>query len=222
MSLEPNLPNSVIENTPNLFKTRTPLITSRFWKAGRFLLLRILRTDSHTSILTSLRPCRPSFQSPTLTSIIWSWLVAGGTLGVFLKLSAIFTSTLRDDPGEWDLEAKKDLNLPDPLPRGEREGGNPALRLISWSVLNIISWSTLKIISWSAFKLSSWSTFKLLSCRLLVFKLYRIHWPFKASNCSGRPQRRKMTIKRRDTGSLAWTCPWPYSTWRTGLNAPVT
>ncbi len=29
---------------------------------------------------------------------------------IFLKLSAIFTSTLRDDQGEWDLELKKGLN----------------------------------------------------------------------------------------------------------------
>ncbi len=133
-------------------------------------------------------------------------------------------------------------SLPEQLPRGEREGGNPALRLISWSVLNIISWSTLKIISWSALKLisysalkfisysalkliswselkliscsapklSSWSTFKLLSCCILVLKLYCSTLPFKASDCSERPQRRKMMIKRRDTGSLAWTCPWTF------------
>ncbi len=30
---------------------------------------------------------------------------------ILMRLSEIFTSTLRDDPGEWDLEAKKGLSL---------------------------------------------------------------------------------------------------------------
>ncbi len=196
VSLEPNLPNSVIENTPHLFKKRTPLVTSRLWRAGRFLLLRILRTGSHTSILTSLRPHSPSFQSPTLTSIIWSWLIGGREPWVIsMRLLAIFPSTSgMTQAGSGSHEGPQ--SLPDQLPRCEREGGNPALRLISWSTLKLISWSAFKLSSWSAFKLSSWSTFKLLSCSVrhpLTLQGLQLQWKATTAKNDDKKERYRLT-----------------------------
>ncbi len=238
MSLEPNLPDFVKEDTPNLFKTRTPLVTWRLWRAGAyscwgFCVQEATPQFDEFEALPPIFPVSNFDLHHLLVPREEPWVL------ILMRLSAIFTSSL-----EWmgDQEAKKDLNPFKTKSRvvSEKEAILPSgssadlCSILSADPCSILSADPCSILSAdpcsssSADLRSSSSADQPLSSAADQPLSSAADQPLScsaavslSSNCAhpltlqGLQLQWKATTaknddKRRDTSSLVWTCPWPF------------